>query len=129
MKNLASFREIVKYYAAGAIVNGGGYLIFLLLIALGVEHKIAASAIYVIGVISSYWLNRKFVFNSSSAVNFRFVRLFLMLVSGYLLNMLMLYVFVDIYKFLPGLVQLIAVFLISIYFYFVNKFFVHGDFK
>lgn len=123
--NLIDFKQVIKYYAAGAVVNSGGYLLFLLLVSMGVEHKNAASILYVMGSLLSYWLNRKFVFNNAASIKSGFVRLLLMLLGGYLLNISALYIFVDIYGFHPGIVQLFSVVLVSMYFYFANKFFVH----
>ena len=125
--NLIYFKQVLKYYAAGAIVNAGGYLLFLLLLSMGMEHKNAASLLYVMGSLISYWLNRKFVFNNVVSIKSGFLRLLLILLGGYLLNISALYIFVDVYSFHPGIVQLFSIFFASLYLYFANKFFVHRN--
>lgn len=122
-----NFKEILNYYTIGAVVNCSGYLIFLLLISVGGEHKLIASLLYILGVIASYWLNGQFVFNRSKPTNFRFFRVAIMLLGGYLLNMVLLHVFVDMYHFSAAKIQLVSIILISMYFYIVNKYYVHRD--
>ena len=50
-----------------------------------------------------------------------------MLLGGYLLNMVLLHVFVDMYHFSAAKIQLVSIILISMYFYIVNKYYVHRD--
>lgn len=49
----------------------------------------------------------------------------MMLGGGYLLNMALLYVFVDVQHISASKVQLACIVLVSIYFYVANKFYVH----
>lgn len=127
MGKLVNFRQVVRYYAVGAAVNGIGYLLFLLFISIGVEHKAAASFLYIVGVLASYLLNRKFVFNRIPTARFSSIKLATMLVGGYILNISLLFFFVDILNIPSGFVQFTSVILVSIYFYLVNKFYIHRD--
>lgn len=117
--------QLVKYYAVGGFVNAVGYLLFLMFVHIGIGHKLVASALYVIGVIVSFCLNRKLVFDSGITLRSGLARLFLVVIIGYILNISTLYLFVDIFKFNPGFVQLVSVIVVSVYFYLFNKFFVH----
>jgi len=56
--------QILKYYSIGAFINIAGYCLFLLFIKSGIEYRVAASILYVTGVIASFLLNRKLVFES-----------------------------------------------------------------
>ncbi|MBU0520897.1 MAG: GtrA family protein [Gammaproteobacteria bacterium] len=117
--------QLVRYYLVGALVNAGGYVAFLVLLHAGMEPKLAASVLYVIGALVSFGLNRKLVFDSAVQIRTSLIRLFIMLLAGYVLNMLMLYVFVDLYTAPAWLIQIISVVLISVLFYLANKFYVH----
>jgi putative flippase GtrA len=119
------FRQLVKYYIVGAMINIIGYLLFLLFIYKGIEHKLAASVLYIAGVFISFLLNRTIVFDSNVALHSGLARLALMLLSGYALNISILYLCVDKYSLNPGVIQLFSIALISILFYFANKYFVH----
>lgn len=117
--------QVFKYVGVGAIVNGGGYALFLLFLFLGMDHKVSASITYVVGVLASFLLNRKLVFESSVTLRSGLVRLFIMLLSGYALNISMLHLGVDVLSLPASVVQLVSIVCVSIFFYFVNKFFVH----
>lgn len=123
------FLEIIRYYAVGGVVNVIGYALFVLLIHLGVEHKLAASTLYLLGALISFWLNRKLVFNSGAILRSSLIRLCLMLLAGYTLNILILFVCVDKLRFSAGVVQLFSIFFVSVFFYLFNKFFVHKSYS
>lgn len=120
-----SLVQIVKYLGVGAIVNGAGYGLFLLFLLVGIDHKLSASVTYLMGVLASFLLNRKLVFESSVTLQSGLLRLCIMLLSGYALNISMLYGGVDILGFPASIVQLVSIVCVSIYFYFLNKYFVH----
>lgn len=117
--------QLFKYVSVGVIVNGAGYALFILFLFFGMDDKVSASITYVVGVLASFLLNRKLVFESSVTLRSGLLRLFTMLVSGYALNIGMLYLGVDILSFPAIGVQLVSIFCVSIFFYCVNKLFVH----
>lgn len=122
---LIDFLQIIRYYVVGSLVNAGGYAVFLLLLQGGMGHKLAASLLYLLGTLISFWLNRTLVFDSAVTLHSGIARLILMLGAGYVMNISILYVFVDWHGFHPAIVQLFSVVLVSVFFYLVNKFFVH----
>lgn len=124
---LASLKlmQIFKYLGVGAIVNGVGYALFLLFLLLGIDHKLSASITYLMGALASFLLNRKLVFESVVRLQSGLLRLCIMLLSGYVLNISILYGGVDILGFPAATVQLASIICISIYFYLLNKYFVH----
>lgn len=121
--------QLARYYLVGALINAGGYAAFLVLLHEEIEPKIAASILYVIGALISFWLNRKLVFDSTVQIHTSLIRLFAMLLAGYVLNILMLYIFVDLYNAPAWLIQIASVILVSVFFYLVNKFYVHESDK
>ena len=119
--------QVIRYGAVGVVVNGCGYLLFLLLTLNEVEYKLAASLLYVFGVCVSFFLNRKFVFRGELSILQGFIRHLIMVVGGYILNILMLLFFSDRYHYNPSYVQLVSIVVVSLYFYIFNKFFVHRN--
>jgi putative flippase GtrA len=111
----------------GLAINGGGYLLFLLFLSIGVEHKFAATILYVVGVLISFLLNRKFVFNSKTPLTSSLIKHVAMVLGGYILNIAMLSICVDRYGYSAKYIQLISVGIVSLYFYFFSKFVVHSD--
>ncbi len=120
-----NFFRLLKYYLFGILVNTIGYLLFIGFIRLGYDHKLVSSLLYVISAMVSFILNRKHVFESSLSLSLSLSRLVVMLLTGYILNISMLYLFVDIHGFDSRLIQAFSIIIASIYFYFFNKFIVH----
>lgn len=118
--------QLIRYGIAGLAINGGGYLFFLLFLSIGIEHKLAATILYVAGVLISFLLNRKFVFNSKTPLTPSLMKHAAMVLGGYILNITMLSIWVDQYGCSPKYIQLISVGIVSLYFYFFSKFVVHS---
>ena len=120
-----NFFQIFKYVGVGMLVNGAGYALFLIFLLIGLEYKMSASITYFFGCIVSFFLNRRLVFESAVSLQSGFLRLFFMLLAGYFLNILLLYIGVDFLNCAVSVVQLVSIVCVSIFFYLVNKFFVH----
>ena len=119
--------QIVRYYSAGLVTNIVGYIIFLLLVSIGIECKLAASLIYLVGVLISFYINREYVFVSNVSFGSSVPMLILMMFLGYVINMSILFCFVDVLAFDPGIVQLMSALIVSLYFFIFNRFFVHRE--
>jgi len=123
MKN--TIVQLVSYGIAGLAINGFGYFLFLIFLALGIGHKTAASILYIVGVLISYSLNRKFVFKSTSSLGVGLLWHLAMVAVGYVINISILYYLVDQFKFDPKFVQLLSIVVVSTFFFTFNKFVVH----
>jgi len=117
--------QIIKYYFVGAFVNGLGYCFFIFFTYFGVGHLAAASGLYIAGVISSFFINRKIVFGGSIKFSKAFLRLFVVLLGGYFLNISVLLLFVDWLGFSAGVVQFFSLIIVSFYFFIFNKYYIH----
>ena len=120
--------QLVRYLGVGVAVNSIGYVLFLVLLLAGMNHKLSASITYLGGALASFLLNRTLVFQSTTSLRTGLARLCVMLVSGYALNISMLYIGVDVMTLPASVVQLFSIVCVSAFFYVANKCFVHGDF-
>ena len=119
-------KQVVRYIIVGAASNTIGYLLYLALTQLGVGHKTAMSCLYFIGVAINFYFNRNWTFRTTQSVRAGLARLLMAIALGYLLNLVWLYVFVDLVGWHHELVQLAAIVVISIYFFMINKYYVHA---
>lgn len=55
-------QNLLRFVVAGALNTGASYLLYLLL-RQALPYQVAYAVAYVAGVVFSYWLNAKFVFN------------------------------------------------------------------
>ena len=115
---------LIRYGLVGLVINAVCYFVFLRLIYFGMESKAAMTLIYVFGVFISFAGNRRWVFyhqdaTSDAALHFVLAHLF-----GYLLNLLILYVFVDLYGYAHQWVQIVAIIVVAIFLFIIFKYFV-----
>jgi len=119
-------KQVIRYLIVGVASNLIGYLFYLALTRLGVGHKTAMSCIYVIGAAISFYLNRRWTFRAARPIRAGLARYLLALALGYLLNLAWLYIFVDLLGWRHELVQAGAIVVIAVYFFMINKYYVHA---
>lgn len=86
-----------RYVVVGLVSNGLLYLAYLGLVAAFLGPKTAASVTYACGVAQTFWFNRAWSFGHQGHAGLALLRYITVYWAGYLLNMLLLYVLVDIY--------------------------------
>lgn len=117
--------SIVRYAVAGVLMNLVGYAIYVLVTYFGVEHKIAMSCLYFIGIGVNFYVNRRWTFKATGSSLSGFGRYVIVIILGYLLNLVWLYIFADYMGFAHQVVQALAIVLMAGYFFAANKFIVH----
>jgi putative flippase GtrA len=118
---LPIFKQFSKFAAVGIASNGLLYISYLLLTARGIGHKTAMSVLYVAGGCLTFFLNRNWTFAHRGSFGRSVVAYFLIYLSGYLVNLSVLYVLVDRFEFNHLIVQGIMVFVIAILLFFLQK--------
>ena len=119
--------QIVRYAIAGVISNGVGYLLYLIAtMFFGLGHKTAMTGLYSVGMAVSFYINRKWTFRGTGTIRRSAVRFFITMVMGYAINFLLLFVFVDLFGFAHQLIQPVAIALMAVYFFLLNKWYVHA---
>lgn len=127
MLNIKIFRQFVIYGAIGVSVNFLGYLLYLLLVYWFFEPKLAMTLLYFIGVLFSFFANRRFTFADQRGVKSSGWRFLLSYCVGYLIDLLLLLVFVDMLHYPHEWVQGVAVIVVAFFLFFVSKFYVFKD--
>lgn len=120
-------KQLIRFGIVGIISNMIGYVIYLLITYAGVEPKLTVSVLYPIGALLNFAGNKKWTFGSSGSnfqTGFRHILVFAV---GYVLNIVMLLVFVDHLGFAHQLVQLAAIFIVALFLFVAMKFFVFAN--
>lgn len=123
-----SFRQLIIYGIIGVALNCIGYLVYLLLVYWHMDPKVAMTLLYVIGVVTSFLANRKFTFADQRGVSGSSWRFIFAHGCGYTINLLLLLVLVDKMNYPHELVQAVAIFIVAVFLFLMNKFFVFKDF-
>ncbi|KAB1083645.1 GtrA family protein [Neorhizobium galegae] len=123
--SLKTFEQIGRYYLTGILINVLGYGAFLLLLDLGLGAKSSSALLFVVSMMGNFWMSRAYVFKSRVALAPSFSRYVLTALLALLLNVGILWVFVDHCGMPAEYVQLFSIVFISVFLFVINKFIVH----
>lgn len=116
--------QMFRYCVVGVAHNLAGFLLYLTATHFGVEPKVTVSVLFVVGVAASFLLNRAWSFKDRNPMAGSAGRFLLVYVSGYLLNLAVLVVFVDYLGYAHQWVQGFAIIGIAGLAFLVNRHFV-----
>lgn len=117
-------RQLISYGMVGVINNAAIYFAYLLITYLGVEPKKSMTLVYIIGASIGFIGNRKWTFTHHGDVTGAALRYALAHLFGYLLNLLILAIFVDGMGYTHQWVQAAAVIIVAAFLFVVFKYFV-----
>lgn len=109
---MSTATEILRFGAVGLGSNALLYLLYLAATAVGIEPKVAVTLIYLVGVLQTFVLNKRWTFQHEGRVRRTATRYWVAYTLSYAANMVLLFIFVDMAGFDHRVVQgvLIAVF-------------------
>jgi len=116
--------QFLKYATIGLSRSVLGYILYLALTFIGIEHKLAMTLLYINGVAISYFANRKWTFNDNGNLSRSAPRFLLVYGIGYIINLVILLIFVDYLHFPHQLVQPVAIVIVAAFLFTMLKLFV-----
>lgn len=116
--------QLIRYGIVGLLSNTVGYLLYLAITAAGMEHKLAMTLLYVVGVAQTFAFNKRWSFRHDGASRTAFVRYCSAYLIGYLINLLALFVFVDLLHYSHQIVQGILIFAMAFLLFIIQKYWV-----
>ena len=108
----------------GVAGNSIGYIVYLALSSMGVPFKLAMTLLYTFSVYIGFTGNRNWTFAHRGNVMWAACRFGLAHLLGYVLNLSLLMVFVDILGYRHEWVQAAAVFVVGVFLFGAFNFFV-----
>ena len=119
-----TLRQFFSYALIGVLTNVLGYATYLILTYLWGAPKLTMTALYFVGASIGFLANRRFTFRHDGGIGVTGARYLLAQVAGYLLNLVLLLLFVDLYDFPHQIVQAIAIVVVAIFLFVVLRIFV-----
>lgn len=116
--------QMIRYGIVGVASNVVGYILYLVLTAAGVEHKLAMTLMYMVGVAQSFLFNKRWSFDNNGSHNHAFVRYVMSYGFGYIVNLTALYFCVDRLGWPHQAVQGVMVFVVAGLLFMLQKFWV-----
>lgn len=120
-------RQLIRYGLVGIVSNLSMYLVYLLITYLGVEPKQAMTLVYIIGASIGFVGHRKWSFSHRGNATRAAARYAAAHLSGYTLNFLILYIFVDRLGYAHQVVQAMAIIAVAGFLFIVFKYFVFPE--
>lgn len=120
----ALFHQLARYAFVGILTNGIGFGLYILATHYGGTPKATMTVLYAIGTLIGFLGNRKFTFNHDGHIGAAGVRYVLAQLMGYVLNFLILMMFVDVLGFSHQIVQAAAIFIVAAFLFLLSRFFV-----
>lgn len=117
-------RRLLRYGIVGISINGVGFAGYLALVWLGLSPVGAVSALYPAALLAGLALNRRWTFGDQGPWGSTLLRFLLAHACGYLLNLLLLQLFVGCLGVPHAIVQACAVFIVAALLYLALRFFV-----
>ncbi len=120
-------RQFFRYAVVGLVSNLALYLAYLLLTELGMGHKTSMSLLYATGTSLTFVFNRNWTFRHHGHISHAFIRYFAMYAAGYIVDLIGLYLLVDIAGYPHQIVQLLIAILLAIMFFVLMRSWVFND--
>lgn len=116
--------QLIRYAVVGVMSNLLCYLAYLGLAALGMDPKLAMSVLYCVAVLQTFVVNRNWTFKhrgSRRAVFFRYSAAYAL---GYVLNLSVLYILVDLHAYPHQVIQGMMILIIAAMLFLAQKYWV-----
>lgn len=114
----------VRYGLVGLAINLCGYALFLLVTYLGVEAKKAMTMLYIVGATLGFYGHRELTFKHKEGLLHVGGKYLIAHATGYFINFVALYIFVDKLGYSHRLVQGGAIVLVAVFLFFAFRCFV-----
>ena len=122
-----SVSQLFRYAIVGITINFAGYIVYLLITYLGGTPKITMTILYGAGVVTGFFGNRKLTFSHEGGLIETGVRYFIAHCLGYLINLIILFLFVDKLGYAHQLVQAVAILVVAGFLFPMFKYFVFRE--
>ena len=113
--------QFSRYAIVGLVSNAMLFVLYLALTGLGLGHKLSMTACFIIGVIQTFLFNKNWTFSYGFDFGGSFLRYWAGYLSAYVINLIMLFVFVDYMQFPHQIVQGVAIILLALYLFLLQK--------
>lgn len=114
--------QFIKYAVVGIVSNLALFGVYLILTAAGLPPKLAVTGLYALGVLQTFVFNRSWTFKHRGSAPKSLWKYALAYLSGYFINLAILYVFVDRLGFYHAYVQGAVVPALAIYLFLIQKY-------
>ncbi|MFC4296732.1 GtrA family protein [Castellaniella hirudinis] len=116
--------QFIKYTLVGIFTNIAGYAAYLLITGFGLSPKLTVTLVYGVSALINFLTNRQFTFQHDGHLGRAGIRYILAQLAGYLINLLILVLFVDWLGYPHQYIQAIAILVVAVFLFVLSRYFV-----
>lgn len=116
--------QMIRYGIVGIASNAVLYLLYLAITSAGMEHKLAMTLLYMVGVVQTFLFNKRWSFGHDGSHRYAFLRYAMSYGLGYVVQLTALYFSVDRLGWPHQAVQGVMVFVVAALLFMLQKFWV-----
>ena len=116
--------QLSRYAVVGLSANFFLFSVYLFLTYLGVGHKTAMTFLYGVGMLLTFIFNKRWSFRHQGPIAPAICRYFITYSMGYVINIFMLWYFVDQLEFPHRWIQGVAVFVVAGVIFLMQKYWI-----
>jgi putative flippase GtrA len=120
------FLQLIRYSLVGFLNTFFGFTIILIFMTLGYSPYISNALGYILGSLLSYWLNYRWTFSSGTGSR-SYLKYLSAICISYILNISVLFLFVEFFHFPIVTAQLFGVVIYSLSIFIFCRYFVFAD--
>lgn len=122
MKNKKLSRELFSYLVAGGLTTAVNFIVYYLLIYVGIEYKISNTIAFFASVIFAFIVNKKYVFYSNNGALNEFIKFSLGRIATYALDIGCMILLVEFFNTGEYMAKIWTNILVIVANYFISKF-------
>lgn len=122
-----NIRQLLIYAMAGVLINTAGFITYIIITNFGGAPKPTMSFLYLSGVFVSFFTNSQLSFSYAGSMSKAFFRFLTVHALGYSINLLILFVFVDLLAYSHQYVQGMSILIIAIFLFIAFRYFVFAN--
>lgn len=115
------FYQLFNYAIVGLVINLVGYTLYIIFTYIWGSPKLTITLLYIPLSLLSFFANRRLTFNDHGKIGSTFPRFFFSQICGYLLNLIILMVFVDWCGFNHKIVQAFSIVIIAFFLFIMSR--------
>lgn len=119
-----TIRQISSFVLIGLLINFLGYALYIIMTDFWGAPKLTMTALYSAGALIGFFANRFFTFRHDGLIGETGLRYLFVQLLGYLLNLTLLVLFVDLLGFAHQFVQAISIIVVAIFLFVLSRLFV-----
>ena len=114
-------RQLARFVIVGIASNAILYVLYLAATSMGIGHKVAMTGLFALGIVQTFFFNKKWSFQHSGQNGSTFIRYLAAYCAAYGINLAAMMIFVDRYHVSDRLVQAVMIVVVAAFMFVAQR--------